>query len=133
MPPHTTAAHGTHTHRITGTHKPRCHQKAPLRSLGGGDRRWPCPVLLCVEGKGPQRRLQKRLDGRLEEVAKAVGGGCCRLQKPLRLALGASGTVAGHKLGALEEGGTRRMFKGPKYVWVGRGGGSPSRFPAVCI
>ena len=31
------------------------------------------------EGKGPQRRPQKRLDGRLEEVAKAVGGGCRRL------------------------------------------------------
>eukprot|EP00670_Eutreptiella_braarudii_P021862 CAMPEP_0174349268 /NCGR_PEP_ID=MMETSP0811_2-20130205/5969_1 /TAXON_ID=73025 ORGANISM="Eutreptiella gymnastica-like, Strain CCMP1594" /NCGR_SAMPLE_ID=MMETSP0811_2 /ASSEMBLY_ACC=CAM_ASM_000667 /LENGTH=48 /DNA_ID= /DNA_START= /DNA_END= /DNA_ORIENTATION= len=28
-----------------------------------------------LEGKGPQRRPQKRLDRRLEEVAKAVGGG----------------------------------------------------------
>ena len=27
----------------------------------------------------------------MEEVAKAVGGGCCRLQMPLRLALGGSG------------------------------------------
>ena len=38
------------------------------------------------EGKGPRRRPQNRLDGRLEEVAKAVGGGYCRLQMPLRLA-----------------------------------------------
>ena len=28
-----------------------------------------------VEGKGPQRRFQKRLDRRLEEVAEAVAGG----------------------------------------------------------
>ena len=39
------------------------------------------------EGKGPQRRPQKRLDRRLEEVAEAVGGGYCRLQMPLKLAL----------------------------------------------
>ena len=28
-----------------------------------------------LEGKGPQRRPQTRLDRRLEEVAEAVGGG----------------------------------------------------------
>ena len=66
---------------------------------GGGGRRD------ALEGKGPRRRSQKRLDGRLEEVAKAVGGGYCRLQMPLRLALGVRGTVAGHRLGALEGGG----------------------------
>ena len=43
------------------------------------------------EGKGPQRRPQRRLGRRLEEVAKAVGGGYCRLQMPLRLALGVRG------------------------------------------
>ena len=48
-----------------------------------------------MEGKGPQRRPQKRLDRRLEEVAKAVGGGYCRLQMPLKLALGVRETVAG--------------------------------------
>ena len=58
-----------------------------------------------LEGKGPQRRPQQRLDRRLEEVAEAVGGGYCRLQMPLRLALGVRGTVAGHRLGALEGGG----------------------------
>ena len=48
---------------------------------------------------GP-RRPQKRL----EEVVKAVGGGYCRLQIPLKPALGVRGTVAGHRLGALEGG-----------------------------
>ena len=57
-----------------------------------------------LEGKGPWRRPQKRLDRRLEEVAKAVGGGYCRPQMPLKLALGVRETVAGHKLGALEGG-----------------------------
>ena len=57
-----------------------------------------------LEGKAPQRRPQKRSDRRLEEVAKAVWGGYCRLQMPLRLALGIRGTVAGHRLGAQEGG-----------------------------
>ena len=35
-------------------------------------------------------------------VAKAVGGGYCRLHMPLKLALPVWGTVAGHRLGALE-------------------------------
>ena len=47
---------------------------------------------------GPQRRL----DRRLEEVAEAVGGGYCRLQMPLKLALAVRETVAGHRLGGLE-------------------------------
>ena len=58
-----------------------------------------------VDGKGPQRRPQGRLDRRLEEVAKAVGGGYCRLQMPLKLAVGVRETVAGHRLGGLEERG----------------------------
>ena len=57
------------------------------------------------EGKGPRKRPQKRLGRRLEEVAEAVGGGYCRLQMPLRLALGVGGTVAGHRLRAVEAGG----------------------------
>ena len=69
------------------------------RRGGGGGR--PREAL---EGKGPQRRPQRRLGRRLEEVAKAVGGGYCRSQMPLRLALGVRGTVAGHRLGALEGG-----------------------------
>ena len=59
-----------------------------------------------LEGKGPQRRPQRWLDWRLEEVAKAVGGGYCQLQMPLKLALAIRETVDGRRLGALEgEGG----------------------------
>ena len=58
-----------------------------------------------LEGKWPQRRPQKRLNRRLEEVAKAVGGGYYRLQTPLKLTFGLRQTVAGHRLGALERGG----------------------------
>ena len=61
-----------------------------------------------MEGTGPQRRPKKRVDWRLEEVAKAVGGGYCRLQTPLRLALAVRGTVAGRRLGALKGGGGGR-------------------------
>ena len=60
---------------------------------------------VALEGNGPPRRPQKPLDRQLEGVAKAVGGGYCRLQMPLRWALGVRGTVAGHRLGALEGGG----------------------------
>ena len=49
----------------------------------------------------PRRRLGRRL----EEVAKAVGGGYCRLQMRLGLALGVRGTVAWQRPGALEGGG----------------------------
>ena len=62
------------------------------------------------EGKGPQRRPQKRLGRRLEEVAKAVGGGYCWLRMPLRLALAVGGTMAGHRLGALKGGGVPPPF-----------------------
>ena len=55
-----------------------------------------------LEGK---RRPQKPLDKRSGGAAKAVGGGYCRLQMPLRLALGVRGTAAGHRLAALEGGG----------------------------
>ena len=64
------------------------------------------------EGKGPQRRPQRSLDRRLEEVAKAVGGGYCRLKMPLKLAVGVRGTVARHRLGALEGGGGLRNVTG---------------------
>ena len=65
-------------------------------------------------------RPQKRLDGRLDEVAKAVGGPYCRLQMPLRLALAARETVAGRKLGALEGGVPPPI---PMHPCGGRGGG----------
>ena len=70
-----------------------------------GDGAWRAETRDGLEGKGPQRRRQQRLDRRLEEVAKAVGGGYCRLQMPLRPSLGVRGTGAGRRLGALEGGG----------------------------
>ena len=48
----------------------------------------PPPPRDALEGRGPQRGAQRRLGRRLEEVAKAIGGGYCRLQMPLQLALG---------------------------------------------
>ena len=65
----------------------------------------PRPPRHALQWKGPQRRPQQRLGRRLEEVAKAVGGGYCRLQMPLTLTLGVREAVAGHRLGALEGGG----------------------------
>ena len=66
----------------------------------------PPPPEGCIrrEGEGSQRRPQQRLGGQLEEVAKAVGGGYCRLQMLLRPALAVRGTVAGHRPGALKKG-----------------------------
>ena len=55
----------------------------------------------------------------LEGVAEVVGGGYCRLQMPLKLALGVRGTVAGHRLGALEGGGGDL----PPFHCIPRGGG----------
>ena len=59
-------------------------------------------------------RTEQRFEGRLEEVAKAVGGGHCRLQMPLRLALGVRGGGGGQWLGiggALWRGGTPPCFQ----------------------
>ena len=60
------------------------------------------PGMDALEGKGRRRPPQKRLFRRLQEVAKVVGGGYCRLQMPLSLALAVRGTVAGHTVGALQ-------------------------------
>ena len=58
-------------------------------------------------------------------VAKAVGGGYCRLQMPLRLAVAVRGTVAGHGLGALERGRQPPPFQciPPLGTWASGGGG----------
>ena len=50
--------------------QPRGHRRGPDNWAPPGD---------ALQGNGPQRRPQKRLDRRLEEVAEAVGGGYCRL------------------------------------------------------
>ena len=44
------------------------------------------------------------LDRRLSEVAKAVGGSYCHLQMRLKLEPAVRETVAGRRVGALEEG-----------------------------
>ena len=80
-----------------------------------------------IEGKGPQRRPQKRLDRRLEEVAEAVGGGYCRLQMPMKLALAARETVAGHRLeggggGSPPSNASRRGSYERGVQWPGRCG-----------
>ena len=68
----------------------------------------------CIRREGTQRRPRRRLDRRLEEVAEAIGGGCCRLQLPWKPALGVTGTVAGHMLGALEGGVAYHL---PMHPW----------------
>ena len=84
--------------------------------MGGGGLtcRAATPPQGCIrrEEKAPQRRPQQRLDRRLEEVAQAVGGGYCRLQMPLKPAFGVRRTAAGHRLGALEEGGLAQGLGG---------------------
>ena len=57
-----------------------------------------------LEGKGPQRRPQKPLARRLEEVAKAVGGGYCRLHIPFEPGTCRQGDMAWHRQGALDGG-----------------------------
>ena len=52
-------------------------------SWGVGGSNAPPPPRDALEGRGPQRRPKERLDRRLQGVAKAVGGGSCRLQMPL--------------------------------------------------
>ena len=81
----------------------------PSSSVAGGR--------YAFEGKGPQRPPRKRSGRRLEEVAEAVGGGFCRLQMPVSLALAVRETVAGHRLRAVE----------------GAGGGYPPHPPFQCI
>ena len=59
----------------------------------------------CIRREGTSEVAPEAVRQALEEVAKAVGGGYCRLQMPLRLALGVRKTVAGRRLGALKGGG----------------------------
>ena len=79
-----------------------------------------------LEWKAPQRWPQNRLDWRLQDVAKAVGGGYYQLQMPLKLLVTnaiEAGTsfrepVAGQRLGPLEGAGAGSLlmhsWRGPK-------------------
>ena len=109
---------GTWGHRQGGP--PTCLVKmnsgvTPSHRKGGGD---------ALDWKTPRKRPRKRLDRRSEAVAKAVGGGCCRLQMPLKLTLAVRETVLGN------EGRTSPTFRcisgGRVYAEVG-GVGRPSQ------
>ena len=47
------------------------------------------------EGKGFKSGFQRRLGRRFEDVGKAVLGGYCRVQRPLKLAVGVAKTTGG--------------------------------------
>ena len=55
----------------------------------------------------------------MEEVAKAVGGGYCRLQMPLKPALAVRDTGAGRRLGALLGAGGGTPPPLPMHPWAG--------------
>ena len=78
-----------------------CKRSAMAASIGGGGE----GAGSCIGRKGTSEAAQKRFDRWWKEVAKAVGGGYCRLQMPLKPALAITGTVAGRSLGALQGGG----------------------------
>ena len=106
---------GGHVTRRTGCNGANCCTR------GGGGRD-------ALEGKAPPRQPPKPLGRRLEEVAKAVGGGYCRLQIPLRLALGVRRTVAGQRLGALEGAGATSPPSNAS-LWGGGGALEPPWTP----
>ena len=87
------------THRL-------CKGQAVVTPLKGPVRHATGTSQGCISREGTsERRPQRRLGRRLEEGAKAVGAGYCRLQMPLKPALSVRKTVAEHRLGALEVGG----------------------------
>ena len=98
-------------------------QRQGVSGLGG-------PGRDALEGQGSQRRLQKRSDRRLEEVAKAVGGGYCRLQMPLKLALAIGGQWLGigwapsRRRGGGVTSSPSNALLGPGLVVYGWGGGN---------
>ena len=89
-----------------------------LLFLGGGGG-------LGREGQGCIRRgrsSEEAPEAVRQAVAKAVGGGYCRLQMPLKLALAVRWTVTGHRLGA--PGGVGVPPPPPMHPWGGREGES---------
>ena len=94
----------------TSLRVPRGVVAGPARSTGARDvLDWPytvgprggVPPPPCIASRGPTLPWVCRTKAE-RVVAKSVGGGHCRLQTPLKLALGVRGTVAGRRLGALE-------------------------------
>ena len=83
----------------------------PWSRSSGIMHRTPPPPRDALDGEAPQKRPQRWLDRRLEEVAKAVEGGYCRLQIQLNPALAVKEPVAGHRLGTREGGGVPPPFQ----------------------
>ena len=87
----------------------------------------------CIRREGPSEAvLEAPLDRPLEEVAKAVGGGYCRLQMPFSLALAVRETVAPRRLVALEGGLSHRGGYPPppcNASLVGGSGGAQAAIP----
>ena len=65
------------------------------------------------EGKAPQRPPQQPFDRRLEGVVKAVGGGYCRLQMPLKPAAGRRARAPPAPLHCAAAPGPRRPCRSP--------------------
>ena len=89
-----------------------------------------CVMRKGIEGQGgrpvgkPQGCIRREgaSEATPEAVRLAVGGDCrpgggyCRLQMPLKLVLAVKGTVAGHRLGALQGGGGGAPLL-PRHPW----------------
>ena len=99
-----TRSHGVGTAAHVRGHDAPPPPPPPGQQNGGGASMEGSPHLARTKGGGGGRAQVAPPTHTLEEVAKAVGGGYCRLQMPLRLALGVRGAVAGRWLGALEGG-----------------------------
>ena len=56
----------------------------------------------CIRREGASEAAPEAMRQAVEGGCQSGWGGYCRLQMPLRLALGVRGTVAGHRLGALD-------------------------------
>ena len=128
--------------RATAARRSCCTRPCHLLRVAAGPPRsrvgtpaWVClcvcrpsgPGVMASQGEGPQRRPQMRLGRRLEGVAKAVGGGYCRLQMPLKLAFAVRETGAGHRLVALEGRGGGALP--PSDASLGRGQCSAQKYP----
>ena len=70
----------------------------------------------CNRKEGTSEAVRQAVGG----VAKAVRGGYCRLQMPLKLALAVREAVAGHRLGALEGGGVPPPLPMHSWPWTTR-------------
>ena len=75
------------------------------RNMGHSDYRYAPGAAMHQKEKDLRRRPRSSWAGGWRRLPKRFGGGYCRLQMPLRLALGVRGTVGGRKLGASEGGG----------------------------